>query len=44
MKDGPVSNVPVSITLSDDGFSIMVGPKATKDHFGSTPIEGKVTA
>jgi hypothetical protein len=45
MKDGPVSNVPVSITMSDNGnFSIMVDPKATKDHFGSTPIEGKVTA
>ena len=45
MKDGPVSNVPVSITLSDNGnFSIMVDPKATKDHFGNTPIEGKVTA
>jgi len=38
MKDGPVSNVPVSITLSDNGnFSIMVDPRATKDHFGSTP-------
>jgi hypothetical protein len=45
MKDGPVSNVPLSITLSDNGnFSIMVDPKATKDHFGITPIEGKVTA
>jgi hypothetical protein len=45
MKDGPVSNVPVSITLSDNGnFSIMVDPKATKNHFGNTPIEGKVTA
>ena len=45
LKDGPVSNVPVSITLSDNGnFSIMVDPKATKDHFGNTPIEGKVTA
>ena len=45
MKDGPVSNVPVSITLSDNGnFSIMVDPKTTMDHFGSTPIEGKVTA
>ena len=30
MKDGPVSNVPVSIDLSDNGnFSIMVDPKAT---------------
>jgi hypothetical protein len=45
MKDGPVSNVPVSIALSDNGnFSIMVDPKATNDHFGNTPIEGKVAA
>ena len=45
MKDGPVSNVPVSITLSDNGnFSIMIDPKATKSHFGNTPIEGKITA
>ena len=45
MKDGPVSNVPVSITLSNNGnFSLMVDPKVTKNHFGNTPIEGKVTA
>ena len=45
MKDGPVSNVPVSITLSDNGnISIMVDPKATNNHFGNTPIEGKVSA
>ena len=45
MKDGPVSYVPVSITLSNNGnFNIMIDPKATKDHFGSTPFEGKVTA
>lgn len=45
MRGVPVSNVPVSITLSDNGnISIMVDPKATDNHFGSTPIEGKVTA
>jgi len=45
MKDGPVGNVPISITLSDNGnIGIMVDPKATNDHFGNTPIEGKVTA
>ena len=45
MKGGPVSNVPVSIKLSDNGnVSIMVDPKATNNHFGNTPIEGKVTA
>jgi hypothetical protein len=45
MKQGPVSNVPISITLSDNGnISIMVDPKTTNNHFGNTPIEGKVTA
>ena len=45
MKEGPVSNVPTSITLSNNGnISIMLDPKATKNHFGNTPIEGKVTA
>ena len=45
MKGGPVSNVPVSITLSNnDNVSIMVDPKVTKNHFGNTPIEGKVSA
>jgi hypothetical protein len=45
MKEGPVSNVPISITLSDNGnISIMIDPKTTDNHFGNTPIEGKVTA
>ena len=45
MKEGPVSNVPSSITLSDNGnISIMIDPKTTDNHFGNTPIEGKVTA
>ena len=44
MKEGPVSNVPTSITLSNNGnISIMLDPKVTKNHFGNTPIEGKVT-
>jgi hypothetical protein len=45
MKEGPVSNVPISITMSDNGnISIIVDPKTTDNHFGNTPIEGKVTA
>jgi hypothetical protein len=45
MKEGPVSNVPISITLSDNGnISIMIDAKTTNNHFGNTPIEGKVTA
>jgi hypothetical protein len=42
MKEGPVSNVPIGITLSDNGnISIMVDPKTTDNHFGNTSIEGK---
>ena len=45
MKEGPVSNVPISTTLSDNGnISIMIDPKTTDNHFGNTPIGGKVTA
>jgi hypothetical protein len=44
MKEGLVSNVPINITPSDNGnISIMVYPKTTNNHFGNTPIEGKVT-
>jgi hypothetical protein len=44
MKEGLVSNVPISITPSDNGnISIMVDPKTTNNHFGNTPNEGKVT-
>jgi hypothetical protein len=45
MKEKPANNVPVSIIISNNGnFSIMVDPKATDNHFGNTPIMGKVTA
>ena len=44
MKDKPATNVPVNIVISSNGnFSIMVDPKATSNHFGDTPIMGKVT-
>ena len=42
MKEGPVDNVPVTISLLHNGdFSIMVDPKTTSNHFGNTPIKGK---
>jgi hypothetical protein len=42
MKEGPVDNVPVTISLLSNGdFSIMVDPKTTSNHFGNTPIKGK---
>jgi hypothetical protein len=45
MRGGPVSNVPINITLSNNGnISIMVDPKTTNNHFENAPIEGKVTA
>ena len=42
MKEGPVDNVPVTISLLSNGdFSIMVDPKTTSSHFGNTPVKGK---
>ena len=44
LKNGPANNVPVTITTSNNGdVSIKVDPKATGNHFGNTPIMGKVT-
>jgi len=44
MKEKPATNVPVTILISNNGaFSIKVDQKATADHFGNTPILGKVT-
>ena len=43
LKAGPANNVPVTILLSNNGdFSLNVDPKATENHFGNTPIMGKV--
>lgn len=45
LKDGPANNVPVTIIISKNGdFSLNVDPKATGNHFGNTPIMGKVSA
>lgn len=45
LKNGPANNVPVTIIISKNGdFSLNVDPKATENHFGNTPIMGKVTA
>jgi hypothetical protein len=42
MKEGPVSNVPITIRVSSDGnTSIIPDPTKTQGHFGNTPIEGK---
>jgi hypothetical protein len=45
LKKGPVNNVPVTIKITNSGdFSLKVDPKLTENHFGDTPIMGKVTA
>jgi hypothetical protein len=44
LKKGPVNNVPVTIKITNSGdFSLKVDPKLTENHFGDTPIMGKVT-
>ena len=41
MKDGPVSNVPITWTTSNNNTLAMVlDPSMTKNHFGDTPIFG----
>ena len=41
MKEGPVSDVPITIKLSSDGnISIKPDPIKTQGHFGNTLIEG----
>lgn len=42
MKEGPVSNVPIGITLSDNGnISIMVDPNTTDNHLEIHPLKEK---
>ena len=41
MKDGPVQDVPTSITLLDgNAISIWIDPFKVNSHFGNTPIYG----
>jgi hypothetical protein len=41
MKDGPVSDVPISIKLMDESaVSIWLDPTKTNKHFGNTVIYG----
>lgn len=44
MKDGPVSNVPTSVTdMGNNVVSIYLDPAAVSNHFGDTPIYGTIT-
>jgi hypothetical protein len=38
MRDGPVHEVPVIITLQGGVISISLDPNLTNNHFGDTPI------
>ena len=44
LREGPVQNVPVHITLQNNLISIAVDPVATDNHFGPTPLEGIILA
>jgi hypothetical protein len=44
LKDGPVSNVPTSVTdMGNNVLSIHLDPAAVSNHFGDTPIYGTIT-
>ena len=44
LKDGPVSNVPTSVTdMGNNVVSIYLDPVAVSNHFGDTPIYGTIT-
>jgi hypothetical protein len=44
LREGPVQNVPVHITLQNNLISIAVDPVATDNHFGPTPLSGIILA
>jgi hypothetical protein len=43
MKNGPVQNVPISVTaMEGDVISIWIDPSKIENHFGNTPIYGTI--
>jgi hypothetical protein len=45
MKNGPVKDVPISITILNQGaMYLLIDPVKTSNHFGSTPIYGTVSS
>jgi len=41
MKDGPITNVPINITiLGDSAISIWINPSKVNNHFGDSPVYG----
>jgi len=44
MKEGPVKDVPISITILNQGsLNLSIDPLKTSNHFGNTPIYGTVS-
>ena len=45
MKDGPVNDVPITITILNQGLlTLLVDPIKTNNHFGDSPIYGTVNS
>jgi hypothetical protein len=45
MKEGPVKDVPISITILNQGaMYLLIDPVKTSNHFGNTPIYGTVSS
>jgi hypothetical protein len=45
MKEGPVKDVPISISILNQGaLKLWIDPTKTSNHFGSTPIYGTVSS
>ena len=45
MKDGPVKDVPISISIINQGvLKLWIDPSKTNNHFGNTPLYGTVSS
>ena len=45
MKDGPISNIPTTLVLSNNNIiSIMLDPNSVQHHFGEAPFYGIVSS
>ena len=44
MREGPVSEEPTVVTLSDESISVFFEPSKIDDHFGNQPVTGTVSS
>jgi hypothetical protein len=44
MREGPVSEEPTVITLSDESISVFFEPSKIDDHFGNQPVTGTMSS